>query len=537
MCDCEPLHDIKGHLANLFTELPYIIEDAHLRNETVQLLEIVVPKEKPSGGDYRQAAVRLLSLITGRAPEDICLLMSTIVEISEILYAPEEKRNTVSILRLNNLTWVHHELCRQLLHNLHKLSRQKLFGLYLHALSCHAPKQYEVMCLKSCNAENEERLFGQAKAIALSTTNRRPGNILPNILLRLQAKQQQSEMFKAQNHLSNTISREARAVYKSKNAKISVQYISERLDSWQAHLEDISRYLAEGEGAWWKCTDHGEAIEFLDVESDGEHHDQPKLQNYRTVGLAEVKLAKVEAWKKVLNLNIPLPTPSLKLYDSDGNFLSRKIFPMFANSAQESISDENSTNIATEADASPPNLDEPNHLHVSNNEECTPTECASTTVNVPVCLEDVYDHQSASDSEPSTSSRTSTTEHVPVLQTKLARALHKCLKPDTEDKTFRDIQELDKLRHQLKCSGSKHAHIHVSTIIRSRYNIFVDNLLQKISALKDRKIQEIQSFEKSYFLANKALPERQANVEYESMIHEKNFVSKLLQLTSHDARI
>ena len=62
-------------------------------------------------------------------------------------------------------------------------------------------------------------------------------------------------------------------------------------------------------------------------------------------------------------------------------------------------------------------------------------------------------------------------------------------------------------------------------------------ILQKISALKDRKIQEIQSFEKSYFLANKALPERQANVEYESMIHEKNFVSKLLQLTSHDARI
>ena len=167
---------------------------------------------------------------------------------------------------------------------------------------------------------------------------------------------------------------------------------------------------------------------------DSEHHDQPKLQKYRTVGLAEVKLAKVEAWKKVLNLNIPFPTPSLKLYDSDGNFLSRKIFPMFANSAQESISDENSTNIATEADVSPPNLDEPNHLHVSNNEECTPTECASTTVNVPVSLEDVYDHQSASDSEPSTSSRTPTTEHVPVLQTKLARALHKCLKPDTEDK-------------------------------------------------------------------------------------------------------
>ena len=198
---------MKGHLANLFTELPHIIGDMQLRNETQQLLDIVVPKEKPSGGDYRRAAIRLMALIKGRAPEDICLLVSTIVEISEILYANDDRRNTVTILRLHNLTWLHHELCRQLFHSLHTLSQQKFFGLYLHALSCHASKQYEIMCLKSCNAENEERLFGQAKAIALNTTNRRPGNILPNVLLRLQAKQQQNEMFKAQNHQSNTISR------------------------------------------------------------------------------------------------------------------------------------------------------------------------------------------------------------------------------------------------------------------------------------------------------------------------------------------
>lgn len=77
--DCEPLHDIKGHLANLFTELPHIIGDVQLRAETIQLLDIVVPKEKPSGGDYRRAAIHLLA---GRTHEDIWLLMSTIVEIS-----------------------------------------------------------------------------------------------------------------------------------------------------------------------------------------------------------------------------------------------------------------------------------------------------------------------------------------------------------------------------------------------------------------------------------------------------------------------
>ena len=183
--DCEPLHDIKGHLMNLFTELPYIITDMQLRNQVVELLDIVVPKEKPSGGDYRCAAIRALALLNESACEDICLLMNTIVEISEIQYANENKRNTTIILRLHNLTWLHHELCRQLFHNLHKLGREKFFGLYLHAISCHASKQYEIMCLKSCNTENEERLFGQAKASALNTTNRKPGNILPNILLRL----------------------------------------------------------------------------------------------------------------------------------------------------------------------------------------------------------------------------------------------------------------------------------------------------------------------------------------------------------------
>ena len=63
------------------------------------------------------------------------------------------------------------------------------------------------------------------------------------------------------------------------------------------------------------------------------------------------------------------------------------------------------------------------------------------------------------------------------------------------------------------------------------YNILVETLLQKISAMKDRKNQAIQSIKNSYFPANKNLPEHQTNVEYESMIREKKFILKLLQLT------
>ena len=64
----------------------------------------------------------------------------------------------------------------------------------VHALTVHAPAQFELMSLKSCNAEHEERLFGQAKIIATTTSNRKAENIVPNILLRLQAKQKRKDM-------------------------------------------------------------------------------------------------------------------------------------------------------------------------------------------------------------------------------------------------------------------------------------------------------------------------------------------------------
>lgn len=32
--DCEPLHNLKGHLANLFTEIPCILSDIRLQHET-----------------------------------------------------------------------------------------------------------------------------------------------------------------------------------------------------------------------------------------------------------------------------------------------------------------------------------------------------------------------------------------------------------------------------------------------------------------------------------------------------------------------
>lgn len=94
------------------------------------------------------------------------------------------------------------------LKNLQKSAIESSFGSHLHVLVIHAPAQYEIMCLRSCNTECEERLFGQAKAIALTTTNRQPSTTIPNILLRLQAKQKKGGMYDCMLAPSSKISKE-----------------------------------------------------------------------------------------------------------------------------------------------------------------------------------------------------------------------------------------------------------------------------------------------------------------------------------------
>ncbi len=104
------------------------------------------------------------------------------------------------------------------------------YGIYLHALTVHAPAQFQLMSLKSCNAEHEERLFGQAKDIA---TNRKPENIVPNILLRLQAKQKRKDMYTSLKTAYSKISREAKGIRQliSKNTSIKHDFINSRISS------------------------------------------------------------------------------------------------------------------------------------------------------------------------------------------------------------------------------------------------------------------------------------------------------------------
>ena len=54
--DCEPLHDMKGHLYNLLPEIPHLL-DSPLNQECQHLLDTTLPKQKVSGAFLRVAAI------------------------------------------------------------------------------------------------------------------------------------------------------------------------------------------------------------------------------------------------------------------------------------------------------------------------------------------------------------------------------------------------------------------------------------------------------------------------------------------------
>ena len=127
--------------------------------------------------DLRRAIIQIYLLLKDlECSTKILLLLQTIIKVGEISYSKEDKRSPRQLLQLYNNCWMHMELCRDLFPTLKTISRSKMFGHYLHALTAHSPTQYELACLRSLNTENQERIFGQAR-IAETCTNHHPENI------------------------------------------------------------------------------------------------------------------------------------------------------------------------------------------------------------------------------------------------------------------------------------------------------------------------------------------------------------------------
>lgn len=180
------LHDLKGHLLNVYAELPHILK-GNLRKTCQEIIDTNLSKEKVTCADVRLTAIHLYLQLLESLPrqEPVVQLLQTAVQISEVLYLRSSERSPKRILQLYNCTWLHHTLCSMLFQKTKEVTREVLFGTYIHHLVVHACPQYELLGLRSENAESEERLFGQAKHMATQASNCHPDNVLFNMIIRL----------------------------------------------------------------------------------------------------------------------------------------------------------------------------------------------------------------------------------------------------------------------------------------------------------------------------------------------------------------
>ena len=96
------------------------------------------------------------------------------------------------------------------------------------------------------NTENGETILGMASKIATTTSNRKPENVLPNILLRLQAgAQRDRNTLEEQNYSIRTA---AKPLPPATNTTVTKVMMRKYAFNLQAHLNRIAPYLEAGQG-------------------------------------------------------------------------------------------------------------------------------------------------------------------------------------------------------------------------------------------------------------------------------------------------
>ena len=173
----EPLHDIKGHIINLITELPYILPPGETATKCSML---------PGKGEKIRCRFKANNYSTISPTERSQLLSKSpppspnSIKIGEISYSLDDQRSPRQLLQMYNVCWIHMELCRDLISAPKKITRSKMHGHYLHALTAHSPTQYELSCLRSLTQRTRndyldrlEELPNYARIIILKMSSRK----------------------------------------------------------------------------------------------------------------------------------------------------------------------------------------------------------------------------------------------------------------------------------------------------------------------------------------------------------------------------
>ena len=181
----EPLHDIGKHIENVCSELPHHVSasEANIINEVKKLC--LGGKETTRTFDYRCFSLILVKQFENHVTTKyVDHLLHTLADIQRLAYSSDNARTPKSIIRLHNMSWYHGILCREVFgFKLKEMTTRKLYGNYYHDITSHAAMQYRLICGKSTNVEEQERVFNSISNITRSTSSCHPNHIITNVLI------------------------------------------------------------------------------------------------------------------------------------------------------------------------------------------------------------------------------------------------------------------------------------------------------------------------------------------------------------------
>ena len=257
----EPLHAIKGHIANLYEEIPRHLPD-HEKKKLKAAIDASFPKDAKTGADYRTSLINVCSTMHGEMDVDFYTALLQLTEIQEIAYAEESQRSASMIFRFHMLTFLHAITIQALLESLMKMSSRRLYGQYVHSIVNHGPETLRVVSLTSVNAEDEERLFHPMKKLAVITSNHHPENILINATIRYQIRSEfLAEVIYDENRKHTTsVGKNKDMLPSLPEAFVPFSFIESKPSLYQSMLERVADFLLY-DNSW---TETNKGIQFHD---------------------------------------------------------------------------------------------------------------------------------------------------------------------------------------------------------------------------------------------------------------------------------
>ena len=187
----EPLHDLKGHISNIWVLLPEV-----LSKENEEIFKDILKctfggKDKVKGCDYRLSAITVYNKMKTLCSQKIVTMLRTLVSVTKLAYLPADKRSPRIILLTYNTTFIHAVSVLDVFGknpNSTKITNNKLYGMYSHSIFAHFPSLQRIIPLSSIHCESEERNFTSINRISKNTSSRKLDHIRDNSIIRIQCE-------------------------------------------------------------------------------------------------------------------------------------------------------------------------------------------------------------------------------------------------------------------------------------------------------------------------------------------------------------